>query len=131
MWLQDSSRHKELLNVFWKGQIPRDLYWLLHKREYHSNKEVILYGAGKFGEIALNHLGKEKVVCYIDNNTNLEDKKINGLRVYKFDKIMKLSMDYQIVISTDTYLAGKLAEQLEGVGITEYVTIIDLLTNYM
>lgn len=131
MWLQDSSRHKELLNVFWNGKVPQDLYWLLHNRKYHPNKGVLLYGAGKFGKMALNHFGKENVVCYIDNNKNLENKKINGLRVYKFEKITKLSMDYQIVISTDTYLAGELAEELERVGITEYVTIIDVLTNYM
>ena len=31
MWLQNSERHDELLNVFWNGEMPVDLQWLKRK----------------------------------------------------------------------------------------------------
>lgn len=31
MWLQNSERHDELLDVFWNGEMPVDLHWLRRK----------------------------------------------------------------------------------------------------
>lgn len=130
MWLQNSERHDELLNVFWNGEMPVDLQWLKRKGIIDMSKKVVLFGAGVFGAKALDYLGEEKVYCYVDNNPELKDKIVNGKIVKSFDDMKELAKTYQIVIAVDAHKAGILAEQLENAGITEYVTYLEMVNNY-
>lgn len=40
MWLQNSERHDELLNVFWNGEMPVDLQWLKRKGIIDMSKKL-------------------------------------------------------------------------------------------
>ena len=130
MWLQDSRRRDELVEIFWNGVIPEDLRWLRRKGRMNMSKNVVLFGAGVFGAKALNYIGEDKVYCYVDNNLELKGKIVNGKVVKNFDEMKELAKKYQIVISVDAYKASILAEQLENAGITEYVTYLEMVNNY-
>lgn len=130
MWLQNSERHGELLDVFWNGEMPVDLHWLRRKGIVDMSKKVVLFGAGVFGTKALNYLGEEKVYCYVDNNPDLKGKIVNGKIVKSFDEMQELAKIYQIVIAVDAHKASILAEQLEKAGIKEYITYLEMVNNY-
>ena len=130
MWLQNSKRHVELLDVFWNGEMPVDLQWLKRKGIIDMSKKVVLFGAGVFGAKALNYLGEEKVYCYVDNNPDLQGKIVNGKIVKSFDEMRELAKIYQIVIAVDAHKACVLAEQLENAGIKKYITYLEMVNNY-
>lgn len=130
MWLQNSERHDELVNVFWHGEIPIDLQWLKRKGMIDMSKKVVLFGAGVFGTKALDYIGEEDVYCYVDNNPDLKGKIVNGKVVKSFDEMKELAKTYEIVIAVDAYKASILAEQLNKAGITEYVTYLEMVNNY-
>lgn len=131
MWMLNTQKRKELTNVFWEGDdIPEDLQWLRREGKVDMNKKVVLFGAGVFGSKALDYLGEDKVVCYVDNNPSLKGTYINGKRVAAFDEMADLAKEYQIVISVDAHKAGDLAEQLEKAGITDYITYLEMVNNY-
>lgn len=130
MWLQNSERHDELADIFWNGEMPVDLQWLRRRGKIDMSKKVVLFGAGAFGAKALNYLGKDKVYCYVDNNPDLKGKIVNGKVVKSFDEMEKLAKNYQVVIAVDAHKSSVLAEQLEKIGITEYITYLDMVKNY-
>ena len=131
MWLQNNDKRKELERKFWGDNgMPDDLKWMKNSNEINRSRKMVLFGAGDFGRKALDYIGSENVFCYVDNNPSLVGKTINGKPVKGFDTIRELAKDYLIVISVDARKAAVLAEQLAGVGITSYITYLEMVNNY-
>lgn len=144
--IQDSGREALFLDMWavarhevWKqkerffpeGKLPEGIAWLerIHKGENRMDhtKQIILFGAGDFGRKALEHFGKEKVSCFIDNNKDNVGKTIEGVPIRSFEYLVEDAQDYQIVISVVAKTAVVLAEQLEEAGIHDYALFIEMV----
>lgn len=81
-------------------------------------QKYILFGAGIYGEMALEDYGPENVAYFADNNTTKQGQLIHGKKVLSLAELEKIAKDYQIVISVNN--ARPIAEQLKAHGIFNY-----------
>lgn len=83
-------------------------------------KNIILFGAGKNGILALKKYGKERVACFCDNNPNILKTEIEGIQVISFEEMVKLHGNNYIIVVTpydNLFMIG----QLEQAGIYDYL----------
>ncbi|MDR1772926.1 MAG: SPASM domain-containing protein [Hungatella sp.] len=80
-------------------------------------KTIIIFGAGKFGKMALREYGN-KVAYFVDNNVNLIGNKIEGISIIDFKMLCEIKDNYEIVIATKYY--EPVVHQLESVGIQAF-----------
>lgn len=113
------------------GKLPGRIAWLerIHKGENRMDytKKIILFGAGDFGRKALEHFGRDRVYCFIDNNKANVGKTVEGVPVMSFEHLVQVARDYQIVISVAAKTAVILANQLEEAGVHEYSLFIEMV----
>lgn len=101
--------------------------WILRRNKKKNSSKVWLFGAGAFGSAALQYIGEENVLGFIDNNklkigTIFCNKSIISLSNYINED--KLDM---IVISTDVRNAYYISEQLELNKIDNYLVLYDII----
>lgn len=94
------------------------------------DKMYILFGSGKVGKKALACLGDERVYCFVDNNPNLSGSMVYGKKVISFNKLKEISKDYNIVITTRSYYAFQIMEQLKENDIYNYDFFENIKTNF-
>lgn len=59
------------------------------------NTNIALYGAGRYGKVALEHLKKiYNIVCFIDNSPQKQGSEIEGLPVISIDNPIIKSVDF-------------------------------------
>lgn len=80
-------------------------------------KQVAIFGAGKFGKMAHKAYG-ERAVCFVDNNSELIGKCIDGLPVIDIGQLTKEQEKYDIVIATK--YSDSVINQFHSVGIHRY-----------
>lgn len=85
--------------------------------EVNKIMKIILFGAGRYGRLALNQYG-DKVEFFVDNNKEIQGKYIHGIKVISFEQLLSIYKDYEIVISTK--YEEKIISLLEEHGITNY-----------
>lgn len=90
-------------------------------------KQVILFGAGRYGKEALDYFGRERVFCFADNNPALEGQRIFGLPVISFARLKEVHGDYDVVISTGASVLFAIAAQMEEAGIHHYRFFLNIL----
>lgn len=98
-------------------------------------KKKILFGAGRYGHLALKKYGNENVAFFVDNNLDLLGNKIDGIPVISAKQLGKIYEDYEIVVTTK--YTKKITEQLLAMNITEftyykdgrYYPVDDLIVN--
>ena len=81
-------------------------------------KKYILFGAGDFGQMALEDYGPDNVACFADNNPNKQGQLVCGKPVIGFEELRRMAEDHRIVISV--YNPRPIAAQLEENGIFDY-----------
>ena len=81
-------------------------------------KKYILFGAGDFGQMALEDYGADNVACFADNNPDKQGRLVCGKPVVGFEELRRMAEDYRIVISV--YNPRPIAAQLEESGIFDY-----------
>lgn len=81
-------------------------------------KKYILFGAGDFGQMALEDYGADNVACFADNNPNKQGQLVCGKPVIGFEELRRMAEDHRIVISV--YNPRPIAAQLEESGIFDY-----------
>ena len=81
----------------------------------------IIFGAGKNGRELAKHLGREKVLCFCDNNTELIGGQIDGFEVIDPYKLHTLK-NYKVIISNNE--ASLIRNQLSEMGIDDYIIYI-------
>lgn len=77
-------------------------------------KNLILFGAGNNGKLALKKYGMERVAYFCDNNPCIQGTEINEIRVISFEKMVKLHRyDYIIVVTPNNncFMIGQLEQE--------------------
>ena len=99
--------------------------------EERNLKQLILFGAGKNGKLALERYGKEKVAYFCDNNRELQGSLVEGIAVVSFEKMVLLHAEgYLIMVTPASYVL--MIGQLEREGIKDYLIFHpDKASNYM
>lgn len=84
--------------------------------------KVILFGSGNYGKKALQLIGKENVVFFIDNNEERTGCLVDGIKVVSFNMLKKINVkNYYIVISVSDRIKFDLAEQLIEYSICDFI----------
>lgn len=86
--------------------------WKNLRGEVSCNR-VALYGAGKYGKIALHNIKKYlpqlDIICFLDDNKIRNDSDVEGLKVITLHEAMKQEEDFSIII-TNYYISMVLAK---------------------
>ncbi len=85
-------------------------------------KKLIIFGAGIEGRKALEWVGKDRVRFFVDNNTSLHDKKLDGIPVISFERLQMIWREYQLIIATTKYQM-EISDQLEKAGISGFCSV--------
>ena len=86
-------------------------------------KKYVLFGAGYYGEIAIQYLEEHNIEFIVDNASEKDGSFLKGIPVFLFDKKKKELCDYNIVISISPKRYGEIEEQLKKEGIDNYITL--------
>ena len=84
---------------------------LLKKR-----KEIVIFGAGYFFELAIDYLQRYSVIAIIDNDPEKIGKSINSISVYPVEYVTQLKYDCIILCSSE---CENMKAQLISLGISE------------
>ena len=115
-----------ILKIIRKGWKERYEIGIYKENEYmlKNEKNIILFGAGKFGLEAMERYGKERIAYFCDNNVDKHGKFIEGIEVISSDRMYQLYKEnYYIVITPKENIA--LCEQLKKHGIYDYLEYIN------
>lgn len=92
-----------------------------------NDKNIVIFGAGYEGVKALNRIGKDRVVCYVDNNEKLFGQYICDKKIITVPELKAIGDDnFEIVVSTRKYFE-EIKQQLINNGIEDAV----LITNFL
>ncbi len=82
--------------------------------------EIAIFGAGEWGRVAYHYYaGSSKIACYLDNDSTIWDKRLNGIPICSPDILRE--EEYTVVIANKQF-ENKIKEQLlETYGIKEVI----------
>lgn len=85
-------------------------------------KGVFIFGTKTIGQRAYENLIRNgySIIGFIDNNTSLQGKYINNVKVYSLEEALKISVEATVIICSLTY-GGEMEEQLIEIGIKQYI----------
>lgn len=84
--------------------------------------ELILFGAGHYGQNALSFFGAERVFCFCDNSVKKgEEKEVCGKRMVSFATLQEIYRDYIVVLCIKLEFSLEVCRQMEEAGIEDYV----------
>lgn len=93
-----------------------------------EKKRTILFGAGLYGGSALYCLGKENILCFVDNNPEKIGTHLYQLPIISFADLLKTYKCYKIIITPpQKKIAQAMAQQLEDAGIYHYHFFADIM----
>ena len=97
-------------------------------REFETFGRIVIFGAGRYGEIALADMvqnGIEAVVCFCDNSASGDS--VNGVEVISPGEAVERYPDAYYVITPKDY-SNEILTQLVNMGITvDHIRIYNLL----
>lgn len=96
-------------------------------KEKDSMKRYSLFGGGEVARQIIVLLGKEKIDCIYDNNDQKWGTTIEGVEICKPPIDYEEVVDRTIVISVSPKYQKELIEQVEALGIHNYVTFQDIM----
>lgn len=83
-------------------------------------KNIILFGAGRYGKAAAKYYGIENVKCFVDNNSTKWENFIDNVPVISAEKLKQIfSEETDEIIITVRYYRD-IEEQLKQLGISRY-----------
>lgn len=85
--------------------------------------KYVIFGAGSFGELALNFLGYLRVLCFVDNYAC--GKELCGKKIISFEELKELNPENIIVVVASGNYSRQIEEQLLTGGITKYFMFHD------
>lgn len=81
------------------------------------DKDIIIFGAGTFGKMALAEYG-ERVAYFVDNNESLHNSYIDTVKIVSLDYVLGLKKQFHFIIATKSRAVIK--QQLQQNGILDY-----------
>ena len=94
----------------------------------YINKKVAIFGAGLYGQKALQKLGSDIVECFIDNSPTKQGTTYCGKIIKSLDEIQKDIDNFSIIIAS--IYATSMEKQLQEYGITDYTIFEDYQHGY-
>lgn len=86
-------------------------------------KKIIIFGAGNLGKRALKKYGEENVLFIIDNDKNVQGKRINGVEIKSPNCLRTITSEYIVVVASRQ--KKSMIEQLSVMGISKYEVYSD------
>ncbi len=131
MWLYACQNTWGLRRRFFPGgKLPERLSWLYRVVERGNQpvpgKELVLFGAGDYGQKALHFFGKDRVRCFVDNDARRTGTMIDGVPIVSFDQMVRFHGSCQLVLCVGCRPMMEITAQLESAGITEYILFMEL-----
>ncbi|WP_186423843.1 radical SAM protein [Lacrimispora celerecrescens] len=80
-------------------------------------KDIVIFGAGQIGRMALTEYGA-RVAFFIDNNKEIQGKRINDIEIKCIEEILEEKEDYQVIIASKSQ--DLMERQLLDLGILNY-----------
>ena len=93
----------------------------LHNDKIGTHGKYIIFGAGKYGKMALNLL-KDAAVCFVDNDPMKTGTYIEGKKIISYEEMLSLTGQYDVMIAVHGDKVYQLIHQLQESGITRYCT---------
>lgn len=78
--------------------------------------KYILFGAGRYGEIAIEFLGNSNIEYFLDNDPYKDNTKIEGISIKYYGKWKEIIDSKQIVVSVSPEREGQILNQLKQDG---------------
>jgi glycosyltransferase involved in cell wall biosynthesis len=98
---------------FWKSTLSMTL----------GSENIIIFGAGLWGKIALEHYGEKTVKFFCDNNNDRIGQTYCEKKIISFEQLKKIHLGYKIVIAIGIFYP--IINQLYRNGIKNYVNFFD------
>ena len=86
-------------------------------------KKYIIFGSGKNGREVYNHLRKDEVAFFCDNNSEKIGQTIDGKDIISFSRLLEIYRDYTIILSVGNKFSVR--RQFEQNNIKEYIEYQD------
>jgi len=128
LWLIDKNAANKVKDKLIKLGLDKSAEKLIqsleHKCPPDNQKQYIIFGAGIYGQMALNRLGLEQVAFFADNfKTGIDS--VSRLEILSFSQMQKIYRDYNILIAADHTKSAKIIRQFEDNGIDEYSIYVE------
>lgn len=81
-------------------------------------KKNVIFGAGMYGSIALDKLGEENVLLFLDNSPEKQHTQFRGKEIISVVEFLPLKDKYHVVIAS--LYGGQMERQLVDMGIEDY-----------
>ncbi|MBE5865469.1 MAG: radical SAM protein [Lachnospiraceae bacterium] len=91
-------------------------------------EQVILFGTGRYGQMAYQIYGKDAIAYYIDNDSKKVGTEVNGINVRAVDDAVLDSNKYRIILCSIHY--ELMEQQLHQLGYTNYEIFSELKRFY-
>lgn len=88
--------------------------------------KYVLFGAGFYGKVAINHLGQNSIEYILDNNPDREGQELLGIPIYYFPNKVEECKKKEVVISVRQEICSEIANQLKESGIAKYKTMYEV-----
>ncbi|MCL2284606.1 MAG: hypothetical protein FWC26_14930 [Fibromonadales bacterium] len=83
--------------------------------------KIIIFGAGHYGNLALEYYGYDAVAFFCDNNSKKIGQMYCGKRIISFKQLKKIHIDYKIIVAIESLeIYFQIAKQLAQNGVENY-----------
>ena len=86
-------------------------------------KKNVIFGAGMYGSIALDKLGEENVLLFLDNSPEKQHTQFRGKEIISVEEFLPLKDKYHVVIAS--LYGDQMERQLADMGIEDYSLFLD------
>ena len=88
--------------------------------------KIVIFGAGRVGISFLREIGSENIYCFCDNNPNIHNKEIDGVKIFNVQDIKPICSECIIVICMVDAKQNIIIDQLEENDIFDYISYFEL-----
>jgi len=96
-----------------------------------AEMKYIVFGAGSYGRQAIELLGKENIVFFIDNAPKKMGCRIQDIEVLSLKEVKDKLQDYSIIIAVSEKYQREVEQQLKDVGIASFVTLDEVKVEFV
>lgn len=62
-------------------------------------RKIIIFGAGTNGKRMFDYVGKEKVLCFVDNDSSKIGQQIGGVEIISYSDLLNIHEEYNLVVT--------------------------------
>lgn len=97
----------------------------LKAEDWEILKDIIVFGFGRQGKKMYATLNRDfNIVAIVDNSSQKQGAKVDDTTILSFEEAKDLLHHYKIIVTTSQYYFQDIREQLNGIGLIEYVDYV-------